>query len=63
MLLSKCVVREELDESCSQHDMVYKYFKDLNRGIAADNVLHGKAFDIAKNPKYDGSQCKLALIV
>ena len=56
-------MRDELDESCSQHDMVYKYFKDLNRGIATDNVLHGKAFDIAKNPKYDGSQCKLALIV
>ena len=35
-------------------------FKDLNRRTAPDKILHGKAFNIAKNPKYDGYQCGLA---
>ena len=38
-------------------------FKDLNRRTAADNVLRDKAFDIAKNPKYDGYQRGLASMV
>ena len=29
-------------------------FKDLARRTASDNVLRDKAFDITKNPKYDG---------
>ena len=43
--------------------MVYGDFKDLNRRTAADKVLHDKALDIAKNPKYDGYQLGLALMV
>ena len=35
-------------------------FKDLNRRTDADKVLHDKAFNIAKNPKYDGYQRALA---
>ena len=35
-------------------------FKDLKRRTAADNVLRDKAFNIAKNPKYDGCQRGLA---
>ena len=31
----------------------YGDFKDLKRITAADNVLTNKAFNIAKNPKYD----------
>ena len=31
-------------------------FKDLPRGTASGKVLHDKAFNIAKNPKYDGYQ-------
>ena len=31
-------------------------FKDLARRTASDNVLRDKAFNIAKNPKYDGYQ-------
>ena len=40
--------------------MVYRDFKDLDRRTAADTtaaVLPDKAFNIAKNPKYDGYQC------
>ena len=36
--------------------MAYGDSKDLNRRTAADKVLRDKAFNIAKNPKYDGYQ-------
>ena len=32
--------------------MAYGDFKDLNRRTAADKVLHEKAFNIVKNPRY-----------
>ena len=38
-------------------------FKDLKRRTAADNVLRDRAFNIAKNPKYDGHQRGLASMV
>ena len=34
--------------------MVSGDFKDLNRRTAADKVLRDKAFNLAKNSKYDG---------
>ena len=37
--------------------------KDLPRKTASDKVLRDKAFDIAKNSKYDGYQRGLALMV
>ena len=40
--------------------MAYGDFKDLNRRTAADKVLRDKAFNIAKNPKYEGSQRGIA---
>ena len=43
--------------------MAYEDFIDLNRRTAADKVLRDKAFNIAKNPKCDGNQQKLALMV
>ena len=33
--------------------MVYRDFKDLARRTASNKVLRDKAFDSAKNPKYD----------
>ena len=42
--------------------MAYGDFKDLKRKTAAD-VLRYKAFNIAKNPKYDGYQRGLASMV
>ena len=42
--------------------MAYGDFKDLNRRTIADKVLHNKAFNVAKNPKYDGYQHVLAHI-
>ena len=43
--------------------MAYGDFKDLKRRTAADNALKDKAFNIAKNPKYDGYQRSLASMV
>ena len=43
--------------------MAYGDFKDLTRRTASDKVLRNKAFNIAKNPKYDGHQRGLARIV
>ena len=34
--------------------MDYGDFKDLNRRTITDKVLRDKAFNISKNPKYDG---------
>ena len=43
-----------MDKACFQHDMAYGDFEDLARKTAADKVLRDKAFNIAKDPKYDG---------
>ena len=43
--------------------MTYEAFKDLPRRTAADKVLRDKAFNIAKNPKYDRYQRGPALMV
>ena len=43
--------------------MAYGDFKDLTRGTASDKLLRDKAFNIAKNLKYDGYQRGLASIV
>ena len=40
--------------------MVCGDFKDLPRITAADKALRDKAFNIAKNPRYDGCQRGLA---
>ena len=47
------IYKNELDSPCFQHDMAYGDFKNLGRRTASDKVLRDKAFDIAKNPKYD----------
>ena len=42
--------------------MAYGDFKDLGKGTASAKFLRDKAFNIAKNPKYDGCQRGLASI-
>ena len=41
--------------------MAYAGYKDLLKRAASDKVLRYKAFNIAKNPKYDEYQRVLAL--
>ena len=57
------IYKNELDKACFQHDMAYRDFKDLKRRTYSDKVLGDKAFNIAKNPKYDGCQRGLASMV
>ena len=57
------IYKNELDEACFQHGMAYGNFKDLSRRSASDKVSRDKAFNVAKNPKYDGYQTGLASMV
>ena len=47
------IYRNELDKACFQHDIAYRDFKDIARRTAFDKILRDKAFNIAKNPKYE----------
>ena len=57
------IYQNKLDKACFQHYMAYGDFKDLTRRTTSDKILHHKAFNIAKNPKYDGYQRGLASMV
>ena len=43
--------------------MSYGDFKNLTRRTASDRILHHRAFNIAKNPKYDWYQRGVASVV
>ena len=60
---SRYIYKNELDKAWFQHDMAYGDFKDLTKRTAADKVLRNKAFNIAKDTKYDGYQRRLASMV
>ena len=55
--------KNELHKACFQNDVAYGYFKDLARRTASNKTLRDKAFNIAKNPRYDGYQRGLASMV
>ena len=57
------IYKNELDKACFQHDMAYGDFKDLKRRTVSDKFLRDKAFNFAKNPKYDGYQRGLVSMV
>ena len=57
------IYKNKLDKTSFRHDMAYENFKDLPRRTASDKFLRDKAFNIAKNPKYDGCQRGLASMV
>ena len=57
------IYKYELDKACFQHDMAYRDFKDLKGRTTSEKVLRYKAFNIAKNAKYDGYQRGLAFMV
>ena len=60
---SRCIYQNELDKIWFHRDMDYLDFKDFHRRTASDKVLRDKAFNIAKNPKYDRYQCGLPSMV
>ena len=62
--------KNELDKVCFQHHMAYGDFKDLAKRTDSANVfkyqhliIKHRAFNIDKNPKYDGYQIVLASVV
>ena len=57
------IYKNELDKACFVHDAAYSDSKDLIKRTVADKILNNKAFDIAKDPKYDGYQRGLASMV
>ena len=54
------IYMNELDKACFTHDAAYSDSKDLTKRTVADKILKNRAFDIAKDPKYDGYQRGLA---
>ena len=57
------IYQKDLNKICFQREMAYGDFKDSTRRIASDKILPGKAFNIAKNPKYDEYQRGLPSMV
>ena len=60
---SRYIYQNKLDKTCFQYDMAYGDFKDLNIRTIADKVLRDKAFNVAKNPKYDRYQSGFASMI
>ena len=60
---SRYIYQNELDKAYFQHGMAYGDFKDFTRRTASDKILSGKAFNIAKNTKYDEYQRGLVSMI
>ena len=57
------IYRNDLDKACFQHDMAYGKSKDSAKRTQSHKVLRDKAFKIVSDPKYDGYQRGIALMV
>ena len=57
------VFKNQLDKACFVHDAAYSDSKDLTKRTIADKNLKNRAFDTAKDPKYEGYQRGLASMV
>ena len=55
--------KNELHKACFVHDAAYSDSKDLTKEPLQIKFLKNKAFDIDKDPKYDGYQRGLASMV
>ena len=57
------IYKNELDKACFAHDAAYSDSKDLTKRTVADKILRNRAFNIAKDQKYDAYQGGLAFMV
>ena len=57
------IYKNELDKACFAHDAAYSDSKDLTKRTVGDEILKNRAFNIAKDKKYDGYQRGLAFMV
>ena len=60
---SRYIYWNELDKACFEHEMAYGDFEDLARKLTFNKILSNMAFDIAKNPKYDGINVVLQVVL
>ena len=57
------IYKNELDKAYFTHDAAYSDSKALTKRTVADKILRNRAFNIAKDQKYDGYQRGLAAMV
>ena len=57
------IYKNELDKAWFTHDPAYSDSKDLTKRTVADKILKNRAFNFAKDTKYDGYQRGLASMV
>ena len=57
------IYKNVLARACLAHDAACSDSKDLTKRTVADKILRNRAFNIAKDPKYDGYQRGLASMV
>ena len=57
------IYKNELDKACFGHDAAYSDSRDLSKRTAANKFLRNKAFNIARDLKYDEYQRGLASMV
>ena len=53
----------KFNKACFAHNSAYSDSKDLTKRTVADKILRNRAFNIAKDPKYDWYQSGLASMV
>ena len=59
----KHLCRNELDKACFAHDVAYSDGKYLGKRTISDKTLKDRAFEIARNCKYNGYPRALAIMV
>ena len=52
----KHLYMNEPEKACFAHDFAYSDSKDLAKRAISIKILKDKAYEIARNPKYDGYQ-------
>ena len=57
----KHLYRNELGKACFDHDAVYSDSKDLAKRTISDKTLKDRAYEIARNCKYDVYQKALVV--
>ena len=61
--ITNFIYKNELDKAYSQHDVAYGKSKDLAKRTQSDTFFRDKAFTITSDPKYDGCQRGLTLVI
>ena len=52
----KHLYRNELEKACFAHDAAYSDSKDLTKRTISGKILKDRAYEIARNRRYDGYQ-------